>query len=154
MKGKPELIKRLTVLLADELSARDQYSAQQQRLELWGYNKLAEAIKGKYEDESEHAQELANRIYFLEGKPPMKPNDVMEIGDTVPEMLESNAKRELGAIEAYNEAIAMAVGDSDEGTAELLRHIMLEEEGHRKFFETQLDQLEQMGLQNYLSIQV
>ncbi|MER3474863.1 MAG: bacterioferritin [Armatimonadota bacterium] len=152
MKGNPRILEALNQLLADELTAINQYIVEAEMCENWGYAKLHEAFQKVAIDEMHHAEWLIQRILFLEGKPTIKLNELL-IGATVPDMLKSVATSEASAVEAYNKGIALAQEVQDEGTADLLRKILSMEEGHIDWAESQLDQIEHMGIANYLSMQ-
>ncbi len=152
MKGNPQILDVLNQLLADELTAINQYIVEAEMCENWGYDKLHRAFHKISIDEMHHAEWLIQRILFLEGKPTIKLNELL-IGATVPDMITSVTTSEAGAVAAYNRGIALAQEVKDEGTADLLRKILSMEEGHIDWAEAQLDQIEHMGLANYLSMQ-
>jgi bacterioferritin len=153
MKGNEKLIKVLNQLLADELSAISQYMVHSEMCDNWGYEKLHKAIEGQAKDEMHHAEWLIKRIIFLEGMPIVQKLNPIKIGKSVLEMVTNDQDAELGAVRAYNEGIALAREVSDEATADLLTQILKMEEGHVDWAEAQRDQIEQMGLQNYLANQ-
>jgi len=153
MKGNEKLIKVLNQLLADELSAISQYMVHSEMCDNWGYEKLHKAIEGQAKDEMHHAEWLIKRIIFLEGAPIVQKLNPIKIGKSVLEMVSNDQDAELGAVRAYNAGIALAREVSDEATAELLTQILKMEEGHVDWAEAQRDQIEQMGLQNYLANQ-
>jgi bacterioferritin len=101
-----------------------------------------------------HAETLIARVLFLEGKPIVSVLNKMSIGAEVDAQLKSDLAAELGAVQAYNEAIQLAVQAGDNGTRELLEAILKDEEDHVDWLEAQLDQIKQMGIQDYLSTQV
>jgi bacterioferritin len=153
MKGNEKLIKVLNELLADELTAISQYMVHSEMCDNWGYDKLHKAIEKQAVDEMHHAEWLIRRIIFLEGTPVVAKLNPMKIGKTVLEIVTNDQGAELGAVRAYNEGIALARDVSDHATADLLTEILKMEEGHVDWAEAQRDQIEQMGLQNYLADQ-
>jgi len=153
MKGNEKLIKVLNQLLADELSAISQYMVHSEMCDNWGYEKLHKAIEGQAKDEMHHAEWLIKRIIFLEGAPVVQKLNPIKIGKSVLEMVTNDQDAELGAVRAYNAGIALAREVADEATADLLTQILKMEEGHVDWAEAQRDQIEQMGLQNYLANQ-
>jgi bacterioferritin len=153
MKGNAKLIDTLNALLADELTAISQYMVHSEMCANWGYDKLHEAIEKQAVDEMHHAESLIARIIFFEGAPVVSKLNPMKIGTTVVEMVTNDMQAELGAIKAYNAAIGLAHEVADQGTVDLLIKILNDEEKHEDWGEFQLTQVEQMGLENYLSIQ-
>lgn len=153
MKGDDKLIKVLNELLADELTAISQYMVHSEMCDNWGYEKLHKAIEKQAIDEMHHAEWLIQRILFLEGMPVVSKLNAMKIGKNVLEMVSNDEDAELGAIKAYNAGIALAGEVSDQSTADLLTTILKMEEGHHDWASKQRAQIEQMGLENYLSNQ-
>ena len=151
MKGKPEIIDKLNFLLADELTAVNQYFVHAEECGDWGYEVLHETIEKRSIGEMKHAEKLISRILFLEGTPTVDKLNKMHIADSVPGMLENDRKAEVEAIKNYNEAIKLASELLDNGTKELLDSILKDEESHLDYIEEQLDQIEQMGLEHYLT---
>jgi bacterioferritin len=154
MKGNENLIKVLNELLADELTAINQYMVHAEMCENWGYGKLHKAIYKQAIDEMHHAEWLIERIIFLEGMPVVSKLNQIRIGKTVPEMIQNDQNDENNAVKAYNEGIKLAREVKDEATGELLRKILKMEEGHVDWAEMQRDRIEQMGLANFLVSQV
>ncbi len=151
MKGKPEIIEKLNFLLADELTAVNQYFVHAEECGDWGYEVLHESIEKRSIGEMKHAEKLISRILFLEGTPTVDKLNKMHIADSVPGMLENDRKAEVEAIKNYNEAIKLASELLDNGTKELLDGILKDEEAHLDYIEEQLDQIGQMGLEHYLT---
>lgn len=154
MKGNEKLLSVLNDLLADELTAINQYMVHSEMCANWGYEKLHEAIESQAKDEMHHAEWLIQRILFLEGTPIVSKLNPMKIGNTVLEMVSNDQEAELGAVRAYNAAIALAHEVDDQATVDLLTRILNMEEGHVDWAEMQRDQIAQMGLENYLANQV
>jgi bacterioferritin len=153
MKGDERLIKVLNELLADELTAISQYMVHSEMCDNWGYGKLHKEIEKKAIDEMHHAEWLIGRILFLEGLPIVSKLNEMKIGKNVQEMVSNDQEAEMGAIRAYNAGIALAGEVGDESTGDLLTTILKMEEGHHDWAKKQRTQIEQMGLQTYLSNQ-
>jgi bacterioferritin len=151
MKGNKELMIVLNSLLADELTAINQYMVHSEMCENWGYEKLHLAIRKQAMDEMHHAEWLIERIIFFEGAPTVSKLNAIKIGKTVKEMINNDDKDELEAIHAYNKAIKLAQEVGDQGTVDLLTKILKMEEGHVDWAEMQRAQIEQMGLENYLA---
>ena len=150
MKGNEELIAILNQLLADELTAVNQYIVHSEMCANWGYKKLHEAIEKRAIEEMKHAEKLIARILFLEGKPVVSVLNKITIGPDVEKMHKSDWKAEEGAIKGYNETIQVATQVGDNGTREIVESILREEEDHIDWIEAQQSQIEQMGIQNYL----
>ncbi|GIV19045.1 MAG: bacterioferritin [Armatimonadota bacterium] len=152
MKGNTEILKVLNELLSDELTAIHQYMVEAEMCENWGYDKLHTAFQKIAIDEMHHAEWLIQRILFLEGRPVIKLGE-LDIGMTVSDMINGVITAEAEAVEAYNKAISLAHQVADQGTVELLLKILTMEEGHIDWAEAQRDQIEHMGIANYLSVQ-
>jgi bacterioferritin len=153
MKGNDQILATLNELLADELTAISQYMVHSEMCDNWGYDKLHKAIEAQAIDEMRHAEWLIARILFLEGIPIVSKLNPMKIGAKVPDMVAYDEAAELGAIRAYNAGIRLAHEVDDQGTVELLTKILKMEEDHLDWNEQQRDQIAQMGLENYLSMQ-
>ncbi|NVO18412.1 MAG: bacterioferritin [Bacteroidetes bacterium] len=150
MKGNKDLISTLNSLLADELTAINQYMVHSEMCENWGYAKLHMAIRKQAMDEMHHAEWLIERILFFEGAPTVSKLNPMKIGKTVLEMISNDNGDELDAIHAYNRAIKLAREIDDQGSVDLLTKILKMEEGHVDWAEIQRAQISQMGIENYL----
>ena len=153
MKGKPEVIDTLNHLLADELTAINQYFLHAEMCEDWGFGKLHEVIEHRAIEEMKHAEKLIGRILFLEGKPIVSELNKILIGDTVLKQFENDHKAEVEAIGAYNDAVALTSKMGDNGSKILVESILTEEEDHIDWIEEQMDLIEQMGYQRYLNKQ-
>ena len=154
MKGKPEVLKALQEMLEEELGAINQYFLHSEMCENWGYERLSKLIKKVSLAEMKHAEELIERMLFLEGAPNLSELPKLNIGKDVKQQLENDLALEHGAVTGYNEAIATCRKAGDNGTADFLKGILTDEEGHVDFFEEQLGLIEQLGLQNYLAQQL
>ena len=154
MKGNVKLLKVLDQLLADELTAINQYMVHSEMCENWGYNKLHLDIRKQAMDEMHHAEWLIERMIFFEGTPTVSNLNPIKIGKTVTEMINNDDKDELDAVRSYNEAIKLARELNDQGTVDLLTKILKMEEGHVDWADIQHAQIEQMGLEDYLVNQV
>ncbi len=154
MKGNVKLLTVLNSLLADELTAINQYMVHSEMCENWGYGKLHMAIRKQAMDEMHHAEWLIERIIFFDGSPTVSKLNTIKIGKTVSEMIRNDDADELDAVRAYNDAIKLAREVDDQGTVDLLTKILKMEEGHVDWAEIQRAQIEQMGMENYLNNQV
>jgi bacterioferritin len=150
MKGNKKLIAVLNSLLADELTAINQYMVHSEMCENWGYGKLHMAIRKQAMDEMHHAEWLIERIIFLDDAPTVSKLNSIRIGKTVSDMISNDNGDELDAVHAYNEAIKLAREVEDQGSVDLLTKILKMEEGHVDWAEMQRAQIEQMGIENYL----
>lgn len=154
MKGNAKIIETLNNLLSDELTAINQYIVHSEMCANWGYEKLHEADEKRAIDEMKHAEKLIGRILFLEGIPIVNQLKKITIGADVEAQHKNDWAAEEGAVKAYNAGIALAVEVGDNGTRELLDSILKDEEVHIDWLEAQLDQIKQMGIQNYLVEQI
>src|SRR5574338_914426 len=149
MKGNEKIIAKLNFFLADELTAISQYMVHSEMCANWEYKNLHEVIEKRAIDEMKHAEKLIARILFLEGKPVVSELNPLCIGATVEEQLKNDLNAEAGAVKAYNEAIRLFLELGDSGSRELIEANLHDEEVHLDWLEAQLDQISQMGLQNY-----
>lgn len=154
MKGNDKVIAKLNDLLADELTAINQYMVHSEMSANWGYERLHQAVEKRAIDEMKHAEKLIARILYLEGRPIVSDLKKIHIGAEIEKQHKNDWKAEKGAIESYNDGIRLAVEVGDNGTRELLESILKDEEDHIDWLEMQLDQIGQMGIQNYLAEQV
>jgi bacterioferritin len=154
MKGNKKLLEHLNARLAEELTAINQYMVHSEMCDGWGYGKLHKQIEKRAIDEMKHAEKLIARILYLEGIPIVSDLGKMHIGAEVPKMHENDRISEEGAIKSYNESIKLAGEVGDNGTREMLTAILKDEEEHIDTLEAQLDQIKQMGVQNYLMEQL
>ena len=154
MKGNEKVLAQLNYFLADELTAISQYMVHSEMCANWGYQHLHKAIEKRAIDEMKHAEKLIGRILFLEGKPVVSELNQIHIGETVDAQLQNDLEAEAGAIKTYNEAIRLCLELGDDGSRELIEANLHDEEDHLDWLEAQLDQINQMGLQNYLLAQI
>lgn len=150
MKGNEKLLTVLNSLLANELTAINQYMVHSEMCNNWGYGKLHLAIRKQAMDEMYHAEWLIERIIFFDGTPTVSKLNTIKIGKTVSEMISNDDKDELDAVRDYNDAIKLAREVDDQGTVDLLTKILKMEEGHVDWAEIQRAQINQMGIENYL----
>jgi bacterioferritin len=154
MKAKPKIIEKLNALLSDELTAINQYIVHSEMCANWGYERLHEAIEKRAITEMKHAEKLIERILFLDGTPIVSKLNKIEIGSDVKAQFENDLDAERMAVQAYNEGIQLAVESGDNGTRALLESILTDEEDHVDWLEAQLAQIEQIGIENYLTEQM
>jgi bacterioferritin len=154
MKGNDKVVAKLNELLADELTAINQYIVHSEMCGDWGYERLHETVEKRAIQEMQHAEKLIERILFFEGKPIVSQLNPIHIGAEVKAQFENDLAAEVGAVKAYNDGIGLAVEASDNGTRDLLESILTDEEEHVDWLEAQLDQIGQMGIENYLSEQI
>lgn len=154
MKGNEKVIERLNARLADELTAINQYMVHSEMCANWEYERLHGAIEKRAIEEMKHAEKLIERILFLEGRPVVSNLNEINIGADVEAQHTEDWAAEEAAIKAYNEDIRFATEVGDNGTRELLESILTDEEDHIDWIEAQLDQIKQMGIQNYLVEQI
>ena len=150
MKGNEKVIEHLNVRLSEELTAINQYMVHSEMCDNWGYERLHKMIEKRAIEEMKHAEKLIARILFLDGRPIVSNLNKVFIGAEVPKMHENDRIAEDAAIKGYNESIRVPVEVGDNGSRELLEAILKEEEDHIDVIEAQLDQIKQMGIQNYL----
>jgi bacterioferritin len=141
-------------MLKEELGAISQYFLHGEMCQNWGYKKLYEHTKKDSINEMKHAEELTERILFLEGHPNLAELPKLNIGKDVKQQFENDLALEKNAVAAYNDAIAVCRKAGDQASADLLQEILADEEGHVDYLEEQLGLIEQIGIQNYLAQKV
>jgi len=154
MKGKPEVLKVLQEMLKEELGAISQYFLHGEMCQNWGYKKLYEHTKKESINEMQHAEELTERLLFLEGTPNLGDLPKLNIGKDVKQQFENDLALEKNAVAAYNDAIAVCRKAGDQASADLLQEILADEEEHVDFLEEQLGLIQEIGIQNYLAQKV
>lgn len=153
MKGDKKVIDALNLSLKGELTAINQYFLHARIFENWGMTKLAKHEKAESIEEMEHADLLIQRILLLEGLPNLQDLDKLRIGENVKEALEADRQLEIHGIETYRKNIAVAEAANDYVTRDLFVKILGDEEGHLDHLDTQLQMINDMGLQNYIQLQ-
>ena len=154
MQGDAEIIEVLNEVLTAELTAVNQYFLHGKLCGNWGYDRLAEHSRHESIDEMKHAERITDRIIYLEGFPNYQRYFPLRIGETVPEQFEADLALEVEAIDRLNRGIELAVAKSDNGTRELFADLLVGEEEHVDWIETQLEAIRQIGLENYLAQQL
>jgi bacterioferritin len=154
MKGNAKVIEHLNARLSEELGAISQYMVHSEMCANWGYEKLHKAVEKRAIDEMKHAEMLIGRILFFEGKPMVSKLADIHIGADVEAQIKNDLAGEEGAFKAYNESIKVAAESGDNGTSDMLKSILKDEEVHIDWLEAQLDQIQQIGIQNYLVEQI
>lgn len=152
MKGNGKLIKTLNGLLADELTATNQYIVHTEMAGDRGYKKLHQFMRDRSVAEMKHAETLIERILFLEGRPVVNNLKNIRIGTEVPVQLANDLALEIMAIEHYNNAIKCARDIGDNATGDILERVLMEEDGHVNGIEAKMDQIKRMGVEHFLSI--
>ncbi|WP_353573257.1 bacterioferritin [Candidatus Albibeggiatoa sp. nov. BB20] len=155
MKVENQVIEKLNTLLAGELAAIDQYWLHSRMYEDWGLQALYERIDHEVDDEKMHSDHLIRRILFLEGKPNIVTRDPVNIGSTVPEMLQNDLDVEYKVVKALKEVIAYCESVSDYVTRDILVQMLDDtERDHAHWLEQQLGLINRIGLENYTQSQM
>jgi bacterioferritin len=154
MRGNDQILEILNDVLTAELTAVNQYFLHAKLCEHWGYGRLADHVRHESIDEMKHADQVTDRILFLDGIPNYQRYFPLRIGETVPEQFESDLQLEYTAIERLNAGVRVAVEVGDNGTRELLAGILVSEEEHADWLETQLETIRQIGTELYLAQQL
>jgi bacterioferritin len=154
MQGDPKVIELLNDVLTAELSAINQYFIHAKMCENWGYLRLGAYVRGESIDEMKHAEVLIERILFLDGVPNLQRLNSIKVGETVPEQYEVDLALEYVAVKRLNDGIAACVAAGDNTTRALLEEILVSEEEHVDWLETQIETIRQIGEQNYLAQQI
>jgi bacterioferritin len=154
MKGNEKVIEGLNRALTIELTAINQYFCQAKMCENWGYLRLGKKHYEESMGEMKHAEQLIERILFLEGVPEIARYDVIRVGTDVKEQFENDLKLEMGGVEHYNALVNLCVQLKDNGTREVLEPILTESEEHVDWLEIQLHLIQTVGIENYLTEQM
>jgi bacterioferritin len=154
MKGNGKVIAALNEALQEELTAINQYFLHSEMCDNWNYERLSQHVKKLSIQEMKHAEKLIERILFLDGAPNMAAPVQIRVGKAVKQQLENDLSLELGAIKLYNDAIKLARAEGDNGTAELFKLILKDEEEHADWQESQIGQIAEMGYELYLAEQI
>jgi bacterioferritin len=154
MQGRPEIIELLNDVLTAELTAVNQYYGHAKMQANWGYKHLADHTRDESIDEMRHADEIIERILYLDGMPNLQRLGSVRLGETVVEQFRLDLDLERAALQRFNDGIAQAVAAGDNGTRELLEKMLVSEEDHVDWLETQLNLVDQLGEQLYLSQQL
>ncbi|AKH68832.1 bacterioferritin [Spongiibacter sp. IMCC21906] len=149
MKGDPQVIAHLNKALGNELVAINQYFLHSRMFKDWGLKELADYEYHESIDEMKHADQLIERILFLEGLPNLQDLGKLMIGENTKEMLECDLSLELKAVPDLKDGIKHCESVADYGSRELLEEILESEEEHIDWLETQLSLIDKVGLQNY-----
>ncbi len=154
MRGDPDIIKALQDVLSAELTAINQYFIHARMLRNWRYMRLAEHTEKESIGEMKHAQEAIDRILYFEAAPNMQKYMKINVGRNVPEMMKVDLSLELDAVKRLNHGIALATQKADNGTRALFEKILVSEEEHIDWIEAQIQQIKDIGAENYLAQQI
>jgi bacterioferritin len=154
MKGDAKVIDLLNEILTGELTAVNQYFLHAKMCKNWGYERLHEYIRKESIDEMRHADTLIEHILYLEGLPNLQRLGKLNIGQTVLEMLKNDHAVEAVAIPLLNKSIEACRAAGDNGSEDILVHILRAEEEHVDWLEAQLELVKQVGEANYLAQQI
>jgi bacterioferritin len=154
MQGDAAIIELLNDVLTAELTAINQYFIHAKMCDNWGYLRLGEHGRAESIDEMKHADIVIDRILYFDGTPNMQRLYPVRVGESVPEQFQLDAELEYAAVERLNNGIALAVEKGDNGTRELLAQILVSEEDHIDWLETQQETIRQIGVERYLAEQL
>ena len=154
MKGSPDVIKVLNEVLRKELTGINQYFVHSKMCKNWGYEVLAGVHWKESIDEMKHADLLIERILFLEGVPNITAYDKILVGLTVKQQLDNDLGLEQAALTVLRPGIKTCLDAQDDATRELFEHIVVDEEHHIDWIESQLHQIQEVGYENYLAQQI
>jgi bacterioferritin len=154
MKGNSEVVQHLNQLLANEQSAFNQYMLHSQLLKNWGIDKLAKAEREEALEEVGHAEQLIDRILYLEGTPKVEGGQPAQLSADLRELLKRNLELEVSGIADLRDGIAVAQRTGDAVSRELMVKILADEEHHEDHLQTQLSLIDKIGLENYIAAQL
>jgi bacterioferritin len=154
MEGNPKVIETLNEVLSSEIMAINQYFVHAKMCENWGYMLLYEDTEKRAVEEMKHAEILIERILYLDGIPIITKFDKINVGKTVKEQAENDLALEKVAIKRLQKSIKLCFEEGDGGSRELLEHILVDEEQHANDLESYIQQIKDMGIENFLVTQV
>ena len=154
MKAAEGMVDVLNEVLTAELTAINQYFIHAKMCGNWGFKRLQKLVRAESIDEMRHAEQIIDRILFLEGLPNLQRLAKLNVGETVEEQFKADLALEYVAIERLNRGIKLAREAGDNGTREMLEKILVSEEEHTDWLETQLETIRQIGVPNYLAQQL
>ncbi len=154
MQGSPEIIEFLNEALGAEVTAINQYFVNSKVCEDWGWTRLAAKMREESIEEMHDAEKLMDRILYLDGLPRLESLSSVRAGKTVEEQMENDRQLEVAAIDRYRRGVALAEEHGDVGTRELLEHLLVGEEEHLDWIETQQTMIADIGIQRYLQSQI
>jgi len=154
MKGDKNIVTLLNDVLTAELTAVNQYFLHARLCHHWGYEKLYERVRKESIEEMKHADELIDRILYLEGLPNLQRYGKVNVGQAVPEQFKLDLEVEYEAVKRFNDVIEACRAAGDNGTREILERMLREEEAHVDWLETQQETIKQIGVERYLSEQL
>ncbi len=154
MKGHADVLTLLNEVLTAELTAINQYFIHAKMLSNWGYKHLASYVRHESIDEMKHAETLIDRILFLDGIPNLQRLGKVNVGETPVEQFRNDLAFEYDAVKRLNDGIKVCRDLGDNGSRDLLEKILVAEEEHVDWLETQLELVKQLGEAQYLAQQV
>lgn len=154
VKGSDAIIEFLNEALTTELTAINQYFAHAKLCENWGWERLAATYRSESIEEMRDAERLMDRILLLDGLPNLQRLGTVRVGETPLEQFELDKQLEQAAIDMYRRGIQLALDEGDPGTRELLEHLVVGEEKHLDWIETQLHAIGDIGIGLYLQSQL
>ena len=152
MQGNAQVIAQLNLALREELTAINQYFLHAEMCHNWGYHSLGDFIRKQSIDEMKHAEELIERILFLDATPQMEYLD-LNVGQSVRDQLQADLQLETNAVAMYNKAVQVSRDAGDDQSRDLFSRLLKDEEQHVDWLEAQLHQINEMGYERYLSNQ-
>jgi bacterioferritin len=154
VKGNDDVLTILNEVLTGELTAINQYFVHAKMCDNWGYQRIASHTRDESIDEMKHAERIVERILFLDGVPNLQRLGPLKVGESVLEQFRNDLAVEIEALERLHRGIALAIEKTDVGTREMLADILVDEEEHVDWLETQLETIAQIGVEHYLAQQL
>jgi len=154
MKADKQVLSLLNDVLTGELTAVNQYFLHARLCHHWGYERLYERLRKESIEEMKHADQLIDRVLFLDGLPNLQKLGKIDVGQTVPEQFQLDLALEMEAVKRLNDGIELCRSAGDNGSREMLEKMLRDEEQHVDWIETQQEAIKQIGAENYLTEQL
>ncbi|WP_308249635.1 bacterioferritin [Nocardioides jiangsuensis] len=140
--------------LTFELTVTNTYFLHARMLDSWGFGRLGKVFYDLSIDEMRDADDLINRILLFDGHPNVQRLNAIQVGENAEEMLRLALESEKAAVAQFNASAKECRELGDHGSAAVFEEMVRDEEKHADWFESQLDAIERVGVNQYLAQQI